>query len=152
AAAPPASSSVLAGVARHERRWFQAPNNTVVGGIRFNVRGREPDGGVEPDDIDALTPSLSDDLLDLVNVDTGERAVRKVTPTTAVYGDVADAFPDLLVEWNRSAPIERVYSPKVGTVVVLEGRWRTGDHTDRGLLLASGPGITADRVTEVAHT
>ena len=53
-----------------------------------------------------------------------------------------DAFPDLFIEWDRSAPIERVWSPTIGTVYAPYEHWRTGDHHDRGLLLASGEGIT----------
>lgn len=152
ASAPPVPPNELDGVERRQRAWYQAPNNTVVGGVRFNVRGREPDGVVVEDDIAELTASLTEDLLDLVNVDTGEAVVQHVTPTRAVYGTMGDAFPDLLVEWNRNAAIERVYSPKVGTVVIVDERWRSGDHTDRGLLLVTGPGIAAGRQPAAVHT
>lgn len=63
------------------QRWYLAPNNTVYGGVRINVRGREPNGLVEPADLDRVCDGLAADLLDLVNVDTGEPVINRVTRT-----------------------------------------------------------------------
>ena len=52
---------------------------------------------------------------------------------------------DLLVEWNRDAPIDTVWSPATGVVTAPYLQWRTGDHHRAGLLLASGPGIEPGR-------
>jgi hypothetical protein len=52
-------------------------------------------------------------------------------------------MPDLFVEWERSAPIETVTSPAIGTVRTRYTHWRTGDHNPDGLLIARGPGLAA---------
>ncbi len=129
-----------------ERRWFQLPNNTVVGALRLNLAGREPAGRVHPADQRAVLSWLSDRLTELVNVDTGGRVVRRCWVTEDVYRrHPGDPFADLYVEWERSAPIERVWSPATGTVAVPYGHWRQGDHVPEGMLLAAGPGIRPGR-------
>ncbi len=130
---------------RNAQRFFNSPNNTVYGGIRINLAGREPDGIVEPGaELDRICERLADDLLELVNVDTGAPAVDRVTRTDEHYERRSlDALPDLLVDWNRSGPIEKVWSPKTGVVHAPYRLWRTGDHRLDGLLVARGPGIEA---------
>jgi predicted AlkP superfamily phosphohydrolase/phosphomutase len=139
---PPPTHDGTVAVPRAERRWFQTHNNTVYGGIRFNVVGREPNGMIDPADVAAVSEQLRADLLDVVNVDSGEPAVRRVVPTAEREPRPAvDAWPDLLVEWNRSHLIERLWSPRIGTVHVPYLHNRSGDHHLGGLLVATGPGI-----------
>jgi predicted AlkP superfamily phosphohydrolase/phosphomutase len=128
---------------RRRRRWFVIPNNTVTGAVRLNVAGRDPDGCVEPGAAyDAACEELAGLLAELVNVDTGEPLVLSVTRADAVHRwSEHDPFPDVLVEWNRRAPIERVWSPRFGAIEVPRTHWRTGDHTEHGLFVALGPGI-----------
>ncbi len=145
---------------RPDRRWYQIPNNTVVGAIRFNIVDREPSGLVPGGrEVDRLTAVITRGLLELINVDTGRPVVQRVVPADEVLErSDGDIFPDVFVEWDRSAPIERVWSPTIGTVYAPYEHWRTGDHHDRGLLLATGPGIAPGRradsmgLTEIAPT
>ncbi|MFL6204920.1 MAG: glycosyltransferase [Acidimicrobiales bacterium] len=157
AAAPPAPAIIHG--PRADRRWFWIPNNTAVSGLRFNVVGREPSGLVAEADREALAAIIERGLLELINVDTGGPAVRRVVRAEDVLErSPGDTFPDLFVEWHRSVPVERVWSPRIGTVYAPYEHWRTGDHTDRGLLLATGPritpGVRADPMglTEIAPT
>ncbi|HEX2576734.1 MAG TPA: alkaline phosphatase family protein, partial [Aquihabitans sp.] len=125
-----------------ERRWFAAPNNTVSGGVRLNLAGREGAGRVHPGARDEVLHWLVDRLLELVNVDTGGPVVAEVVIADDVYERRPDdLMPDLFVEWARTDPIERVWSPATGTVVRPYGHWRTGDHVPTGLIVAAGPGI-----------
>jgi predicted AlkP superfamily phosphohydrolase/phosphomutase len=128
---------------RATRPWFSIPNNTVSGAIRLNVIGREPRGIIAPGaDAHAACERLARWLGELVNADSGEPVVAEVVRTDRVYERrPGDALPDLLVEWNRNRPIERVWSPRIGLVERAATHWRTGDHTTGGLLLARGPGI-----------
>lgn len=127
---------------RAERRFFQIPNNTVVGGIRLNVIGREREGLVAPADVEAVRADITAALLRLINIGTGRPAVLAVVPSeTVLERSPDDAFPDLFVEWDRRAPVEQLWSPEVGTVAGAYDHWRTGDHHDRGLLLVRAPGV-----------
>jgi predicted AlkP superfamily phosphohydrolase/phosphomutase len=132
--------------AREARRWFLTPNNTVVGAVRLNLAGREPAGRIQPGDRRAALDWLSKRLGELVNLDTGGPVVRRCVVTDDVYRrSQGDSFGDLYVEWERDAPIERVWSPATGTVVVPYEHWRQGDHVREGLTLAVGPGIRAGK-------
>lgn len=131
------------GYDRATRPWFAIPNNTVSGAVRLNLIGREPRGMIAPGpDADAAYERLERGLRELINADTGEPVVADVVRTDTVYERRPDdALPDLLVEWNRRRPIERVWSPRIGLVERADTHWRSGDHNVNGLLLARGPGI-----------
>lgn len=127
-----------------DRRWYAVPNNSVIGGVRLNLAGREGDGRIHPGARDEVLRWLTDRLGELVNVDTGGPVVARVVPVDDVYDRTpADRLPDLFVEWVRTDAIERVWSPATGTVVRPYTHWRTGDHVPEGLLVAVGPGIGA---------
>ncbi len=129
---------------RARRRFFAEPNNSVYGGIRLNLIGREPRGRVAAGEAEAVMATLERDLLDLVNVETGGPVVRAVHRADRHHRrGGGDTIPDLFVEWERSALIERVRSAKVGEVHERYVHWRTGDHRPEGLLLIRGAGFAA---------
>jgi predicted AlkP superfamily phosphohydrolase/phosphomutase len=129
---------------RARRSFFLEPNNYVFGGVRLNLAGREPRGCVAPEEVDAVCRRLANDLLALVNVDTGGPVIRGVERSDRRYSrSPTDRMPDLFIDWERSAPIETVWSPKVGLVHAPYTHWRSGDHRPDGLLLALGPGLPA---------
>lgn len=133
--------------ARARRRFFAAPNNSVYGGIRLNLAGREGQGRVRPEEADEMLARLERDLLELVNVATGGPVVRAVHRTDRHYRrSNDDRMPDLFVEWERDALIETVSSPKIGTVHTPYTHWRTGDHRPDGLLIAAAPDLEGGAV------
>src|SRR5262249_52678837 len=107
----------------------------------------EPMGCVRPDEVDAVCRRLIDDLMAIVNLDSGAPVIRAVERADRWYRRAADdAMPDLFVDWDHRAPIETVWSPKTGLVHGRYTNWRSGDHKPDGLLLAYGPGI-AENIT-----
>jgi predicted AlkP superfamily phosphohydrolase/phosphomutase len=129
---------------RAEQRFFLEPNNYVYGGVRLNKSGREPKGRVSADAVGRVSADLERDLRALVNVETGGPVVRDVERAERWYRrSDGDTIPDLFLDWERTAPIETVWSAKTGFVHSPYLNWRTGDHRPRGLLLAAGPGIPA---------
>jgi len=123
-----------------KRKYFKIPNNDVYGGIRINLAGREPDGVIGPGtEFEEICQSLTQDLLAFINIKTGEPLVRKVLRTIDLYqGKNVDHLPDLMVEWNRSAPVSSVFSPKTGEIHGEYLKCRTGDHKSEGLFFALG--------------
>jgi predicted AlkP superfamily phosphohydrolase/phosphomutase len=132
------------------RKYFSIPNNDAYGGIRINLAGREPQGIIAPgEEYDALCKSLSEDLMEFINATSGEPLVNRVLRSADLYqGENAHLLPDLLVEWNRSAPVSEVYSPKTGAIHGEYKKCRTGDHKPEGLFFASGPSITPGQINE----
>jgi predicted AlkP superfamily phosphohydrolase/phosphomutase len=124
------------------QRWFNSPNNTVYGGVRINLRGREAEGIVAPGDLKRVCERLAADLLDLVNVETGAPVINAVNRAEELYDRrLDDTLPDLFLDWNHDAPVSTVWSPKTGLIHGAYDLWRTGDHRLEGMLIARGPGI-----------
>jgi len=122
-------------------RAFLLPSNNMTSAIRINLKGREPDGVVAPgDEYEALCDELTARLQELANPVTGQPAVLWVRRARELYqGRRLQDMPDLFVEWDHSAPISALQSPRIGTVTGSLVADRTGDHWQQGLLLGRGP-------------
>ena len=133
------------------KRVFQLPESNMTGLLRINLKGREPNGLVQPgEEYERLCDRLIEALLALENSDTGRKAVQWVVRARELYqGPQLGGLPDLFVEWDHSAPLMRVRSPEIGTVEGDFGARRTGSHRPGGLWLASGPTFTSGRIDEV---
>jgi len=128
---------------RDQRKYFEIYANDSTGGVRINLIGREPDGKVcAGEEYDAVLESLTKDLLDITDLETGAPLVKDVIKAKDVYtGEALDKLPDLLVNWNKDAgpgPVRRVFSPKIGTMENDSQPPRTGDHTPNGMYLCLG--------------
>jgi hypothetical protein len=129
------------------RPFFTVPNNDVYGAIRINVRGREPAGQVTPGrEFDQICDMLESELATWTNLETGAPLVQRVVRVENFYdGAEQGRLPDLLVEWNRSAPIRSIGAPGYGRIDQEYVGDRTGDHVPGGLLVARGAGIRPGR-------
>jgi predicted AlkP superfamily phosphohydrolase/phosphomutase len=133
-------------------RCFAVPNNAAHGGIRINLAGREPDGKVTRGaDYDALCERLADDIMRIVNLDTGRPIAERVLRTDGVYeGEYLDYLPDVLVEWNTDAPVFSIGSSEIGRLDGVDPYTRSGDHRKGGIFVAFGPRIEPGRRLERA--
>lgn len=120
------------------RRWYQVPNNDLYGGIRLNLRGREPRGLVQPGpEADRISDLLTSELLTLRNEETGRPAVREVVRCDDHHtGPRRHWLPDLFVAWDWTAPLRAVSSPTIGVVEATAAHVRTGDHRPSGMVLS----------------
>ena len=138
-------------------KCFDVEMGPAVGGIRLNVRGREPNGILEPGpDCDAFCKELTEQLLAIKRIDNGRPLAKRVLRSSALFpGELADELPDLIVEWefemplgtravgNGNASTLAAESHSVGRVVFVNDYCRTGEHRSGGLFAARGPGIKA---------
>src|SRR6185312_13305654 len=118
-------------------------NNHAHGGIRVNLVGREPNGKIKPGaELETLCSGLTEELMKLVDLDTGKRVVARVLRTDDLYaGEHRDLLPDLLVEWSSHAPISKIRlgSGRIGEIAGEYRFCRTGDHFPGGMFVAAGP-------------
>lgn len=150
----------LRGVDWSQTRAFVVPSD-VSGYIRFNIRGRERDGILEPADAPALIEELRAGLGTYV-LPTGEPAVRAVEETIELVGraPAATLLPDLIVHWSPTPARrdETLSSERFGTVRRQGvGSGRSGNHTDEAwavVVSASGSadGRTTADVRDIAAT
>ncbi len=135
--------------------WAQTPAFTLRadlnGYIRLNVRGREPQGVVAPEAVDALCARLTAGLLSFRDADTGAPIIEEIRRASEAFpaGERNHRLPDLILLWHQSsaAPHTAVVSETLGRIDrATPGRipnGRSGNHTPYGFLLAHGPGIAA---------
>ena len=129
-------------------------------GIFINLKGREPEGVVEPGEpYEQLRDRLAAELLALRDPGTGERVVQAVYRREELYnGPFIDLLPDLVFDLSdgpylaSDAPMAtRVLEPLPPSL--LQGR-----HRPTGVLAAAGAGIAAGqriegaRITDIAPT
>lgn len=129
-------------------KCFIINNNHTHGGIRVNLAGREPAGKVRPGaECESFLEQLADDLLDIVNVESGKRIVNRVIRTADLYqGEGVEHFPDLFVEWAGTEPVRSIQSRKIGRIDKEYAYCRTGEHLPAGMFIATGPGIATGRL------
>jgi predicted AlkP superfamily phosphohydrolase/phosphomutase len=124
--------------------------------VCFNVKGREPEGQIEPDEIPRFTRRLEDALQSVRDPWTGQRVVRRVVPREEAYrGPLVDRAPDVLIELELDAGYSYNLMPSssapAGTdswrklepaeYLGLKGRSLPGSHRDRGIWIAAGPQV-----------
>lgn len=128
---------------RRNRRFFEVYLNNRSAGVRINLKGREPEGVVEPgDEYDSLVGELIDDLLSFTNTESGEPLVEECVAVAKEYaGELLDTLPDVSVTWNTKHPIRKSSSPKTGEVINEQLSGRSGDHRPIGQFFAVGPDI-----------
>ncbi len=113
------------------------------GYIRINMKGREPEGIVEPADYNAVCDELATKLMELTNPRNGRKVVKRVIRSRESGFDRDPKHPcaDLVVEWAE-VPADVVDHPDCGRIGPVPFR-RTGSHRCRGFINVQGPGVEA---------
>jgi predicted AlkP superfamily phosphohydrolase/phosphomutase len=119
-------------------------------GIYVNVRGRDPQGIVEPGaHYEDLRTRIISELLELVDPETGQLAVNGAYRREEVHsGPYVSRMPDILLDFDdrpylvsESTSAKDVFEPIVAADI-------QGRHHGLGAFLAVGPHIISRRVTE----
>lgn len=114
--------------------------------VRVNLRGREPQGIVEPgDEYRKVLDRMENDLFQLTDAKTGGPAVKSVTRTVDAFGcEPHLSLPDLFVEWQPlSHMLERVEHPRATLVQRKPDYCPTSQEKLSGFFAAAGPAIHA---------
>ena len=121
------------------------------GNIYFNVRGREPQGIVDPAGIDDLAAHLTTHLLALRAPGSNEPLVKRVWRREELYqGPAVDRAPDLIIEWANLAYEVRarfgaggqaIFAPTMPLNDLAPETLLTGTHRMDGILAAIGPHV-----------
>lgn len=141
-------------------RYFPLPMD-LAGYFRVNLKGREPDGIVEPGaEYESICGQVAEALASFSDIETNtpivERLYRQteLAPQDAPYRDL---LPDLVVTWGPVSAIQSrgIKSGRYGEMR-LDGAGklpsgRAGNHTNRGWVLISGEGIEPGREIGPGH-
>jgi predicted AlkP superfamily phosphohydrolase/phosphomutase len=113
-----------------------------------NLKGRDPQGIVEPSDYGAVREWVAERLLASRDAATGRPAVKRVLRREEAYhGACVESSPDLIVWWDDSGPLTRIrLSDSAGEscdVPPSTGMWDvvTGGHHPDGTVIMWGRGV-----------
>jgi predicted AlkP superfamily phosphohydrolase/phosphomutase len=137
---------LFAGTDWENSKAFSLPNDNA-GAIRINLKGREPKGIVEPgEEYNSLCKFISEELSQLINVDTGKTAIEEVIRIDEIFsGDNINDLPDLIIKWKGDAPIRGLQSPKVGSVYGENPERRSGGHRSISFFIGAGPNFPEEK-------
>ena len=140
-----------AGIDWSRTRAYCLPTD-LEGYVRVNLRGREPQGIVEPgDEYNSLLDELATALGELRD-DQGNSIVQQVVRSDVAFpGDRRPYLPDLVVRWNPERPITCACSQRLQRVTENSPDPRPGTHSGPGFMLAAGPGIASGRDGSRGH-
>jgi len=122
---------------------FSIPAN-YTGYVRVNLKGREPLGVIDRGaEYEALLQRLEADFLQLVDADSGEAVIERVTQTAKLFdGTPPLRLPDMVVDWRPTCDsTRRIVHPHAVLVRRGVGPHRGNHHSRSGLVLAAGPSI-----------
>jgi predicted AlkP superfamily phosphohydrolase/phosphomutase len=115
-------------------------------GVSVNLKGREPEGIVEPDDYEKVRDEIYEALSSWRDPKTGLAPIAKIYRKEEVMkGAFFDTAPDLLLV---PAP---GYSLTHAKSMLEDADWLSGDHRLEGVLVATGPEVKAGPLTETAE-
>jgi predicted AlkP superfamily phosphohydrolase/phosphomutase len=147
-------SQKFVGATDWSRTTAYAPPGYYTGCVRVNLRGREPQGIVEPGAAyDEVLDRLEADFHALTHPETGEPVVaRTVRPRELFGAAVHPALPDLYVSWRaHDRPLLRVLHPRAELTQPRHHFHRGSHHTVDGFLVGAGPSVrAAGRMPEVS--
>jgi predicted AlkP superfamily phosphohydrolase/phosphomutase len=117
---------------------------TVQGMVRLNVRGREPEGILSPEEV-ALEVSSLEERARAGRFPDGSHLFAAVAPGHSVYGEGSSLGPDLVVEPQQGTEVRgRNTSARPGFLVRLSdigAYYPSGVHTPVGMVVAAGSGV-----------
>jgi predicted AlkP superfamily phosphohydrolase/phosphomutase len=115
-------------------------------GVSVNLKGREPQGTVDPKDYEKVRQEVFDALSAFRDPDTGKSPIAKIYRKEEVMsGAFFDTAPDLLLV---PAPF---YSLTHAKGMVEDADWLSGDHRLEGVIVATGPEVTPGPLTETVE-
>ncbi len=128
--------------------------------LSYNLRGREPEGVLDPRDVPRVFAALEEGLLALRDPATDQPIVRALHPREALYaGPLVERAPDVVLElaldreryepgatYNLAPSTDDPLARIVRRLAPEEyrgrkGRSLAGSHRDRGLFIALGPSV-----------
>ncbi len=141
--------------------WAQtaAFNIGTYPGWRLNVRGREPQGSIAPEDYDVRRQEMRSFIEDYHHPGSGERVFEVFTRDELYHGPYVDAAPDLVGIVGQGKihlaefPVPASASVFIGSEEMdkIAPHSRTGSHRMEGVLIAAGPDIGAQPLATEAQ-
>ena len=126
--------------------WLHTPAlavlASVTGYVRFNLRGRESRGMLDPDSeaFSRYAAWLHDGFKGFRTLDTGVPLVDAITPTHEAFpGPQQECLPDLIVSWTPMETSAGIHSARLGAINAERTTGRAGNHHPDGFTIVVEP-------------
>lgn len=143
------ASNFAGGIDWSQTRAVALPTSLFSSHIRVNLKGREPDGIVEPGAAyNALLDEIEAEFRKLIDPKTDRPAVAAVLRTANVHIDgPSHLLPDLYVHWRSARHfLDRAIHP-LGEITQRKHQFhRSSYHQRPGFMALAGPGIAPARM------
>jgi predicted AlkP superfamily phosphohydrolase/phosphomutase len=141
-----------------QMKAFAVPS-FAEGYVRINLKGREPNGLVDPAEYHAVCDDICEKLYRLKEPRTGIAMVTRIVRTRENPLDRDPKLPDadLIVVWQDEFASDVMESPDYGKFGPLPP-YRSGSHRSKGFFMATGPDVpvgedlTSGHVLDLAPT
>ena len=127
-----------------ETRAYAVNLYTTYDGIALNLKGRQPNGIVEPGtDAECLCIEIQSVLADIRDPRNGEKIIEKIYRREEVFkGHFTDRMPELILQYNHNYRGGRdTESSLVTDVPPADFDFQSGDHDENGIFIACGNNI-----------
>ena len=149
---------LTAGIEWHRTRAFLL-SNANEGFIRINLKGREPQGIVEPGrEYQQICDELYQTVKGMHNPANGRLAAQTVYRTDDIYsGCCRSHMPDIIINWNIDAEVKtQLQTAKYGLVqsntpAFAVSPYYTGNHCPNAFMAVVGPEIPRGEVLDGAN-
>ena len=122
-----------------------AYSHSEIGHIYLNVKGREPRGCVEPEDVPEVKQEIMEKLRELENPFTGKKITSQVYEGDKYYhGDKAHLAPDIIFLPDDMEIIGKGAYEFLTHKTVNKSRFQTGHHRMEGMFFAKGPHVRSN--------
>jgi predicted AlkP superfamily phosphohydrolase/phosphomutase len=144
-----------AGIAWQHTRAFLI-ENANEGYVRINLKGREPQGIVEPGkEYDDVCEELYQAVKSATNPANGRRAAHTVYKTDDIYsGHCRSHMPDIIINWNEHAKLTtELLTEKYGLARSAQPGYAitpyyTGNHRPSAFAMAVGPEVPHGKILD----
>ena len=119
--------------------------------VLLNIKGRNPQGCIEPSESEKILEQLKKDLLELRHPETEEKLIKNVWFGKEVYsGEFSENAPDLILEPISGYTFHHGFADSVVKPSIQHGKVRSGDHEQFGIFFVSGPGVNQTEIKEIS--
>lgn len=140
------------------RAWELTPGLALLadlnGYLRFNVRGREAQGVLDPggEAFRRYVDWIRGSFMELRIAGTGERLVKDVLLSRDRFpGKRSHHLPDAIVTWAGAPPASAVRSDALGQLTAKLATGRGGNHRTEGFCIRVEPGATRGGEEPAGH-
>lgn len=153
------NDSSLADIVWEETKAFSGRSSS--GSIFINLKGREPNGCVEPADYERTLAEITSKLINLKDPKTGEKIVERVHQKKDIFkGEAISSAPDLVAEFKKGCGVgmKSIEDRNLKDGFITDSVFWLGDHEMNGVFMAYGPAfnegtnIEGAEITDVAPT